>query len=342
MNIPKLKPGSHVFRSTAVCDENCWECRAYDRLLPLAFLGGVLLYLIYFLTLGAPIDFPIGAYVRVKDGQTLGQVGEQLKAKHLIRSVAIFEGLVRLIGNDKKIYAGEYFFSGKESGWRVAERLAFGDFELTPIRMVFYEGLTAKDMASLLAKKIPDFDANAFFAAGQPKEGYLFPDTYFVVPGEDPLLLLRSMQNNFSTHVFTASSTIAKFGKPLPDILVMASLLEREAADSQSRRMIAGILWHRIAIGMPLQVDAVFPYIIGKNSFQLTKADLKVDSPYNTYTHKGLPPGPIANPGMSSIVAAVTPIKSNYLFYLSDKQGNFHYSATYAGQLANQRKYLGY
>ncbi len=92
---------------------------------------------------------------------------------------------------------------------------------------------------------------------------------------------------------------------------------------------------------MALQVDAVFPYIIGKSSLELTRADLKTDSPYNTYTHKGLPPGPIANPGMTSIIAAVTPIKSNYVFYLSDKQGNFHYCATYACQLANQKKYLG-
>jgi UPF0755 protein len=307
----------------------------------MAFLLGVLGYLIYFITLGAPLDFPVGTYLRVSNGQTLEQVAEQLKEKHLIRSTAVFEGLVRVFGNDKKIYAGEYFFPGKESVWTVAQRLAYGDYELTPVRLVFYEGLTAQNMSDLLAKKVPDFDAVTFFTDGKPKEGYLFPDTYFVLPGEDPDLLLRSMQNNFNAHIETASTSIAKFGKPLADVITMASLLEREAADSQSRRMIAGILWHRIAIGMPLQVDAVFPYIIGKSSLDLTKADLQVDSPYNTYTHKGLPPGPIANPGMSSILAAVTPIKSNYLFYLSDKQGNFHYCATYACQLANQKKYLG-
>lgn len=342
MNLPKLTPGGrHIFRSASVCDESCWECRTYDRILPMAFLFGVLIYLIYFVTLGAPLDFPVGAYVRVTSGQTLGQVAQQLKAKHLIRSASIFEGLVRLFGSDKKIYAGEYFFSSKESGWTVAERVAFGDYELVPVRMVFYEGLTAEQMSEQLAKKVPDFDADTFLAAGKPKEGYLFPDTYFILPGEDPTLVLRAMQNNFTTHVAGASTTIQKFGKPLADVITMASLLEREAADSQSRRTIAGILWHRIAIGMPLQVDAVFPYIIGKNSFELTKADLKVDSPYNTYTHKGLPPGPIANPGMNSILAAVTPIKSSYLFYLSDKDGNFHYCVTYACQLANSKKYLG-
>jgi len=88
--------------------------------------------------------------------------------------------------------------------------------------------------------------------------------------------------------------------------------------------MIAGILWHRISIGMALQVDAVFPYIIGVNSLQLTKTQLQNDSPYNTYTNKGLPPGPIANPSIDSILDAVTPTKSNYLFYLSDLHGVMH------------------
>ena len=91
---------------------------------------------------------------------------------------------------------------------------------------------------------------------------------------------------------------------------------------------------------MPLQVDAVFPYIIGKNTFDLTRADLKVDSPYNTYKYKGLPVGPIANPGLDSMVAAMTPVKSNYIFYLTDMQSKFHFSVTYAQHLANQKKYL--
>src|SRR5690242_6593210 len=113
----------HIFRSTAVCDEDCWECRTYDRVLPMAFLMGVLGYLLYFITLAPPLDFPNATYVRVKEGQTLKEVGQTLKDKLLIRSVAIFEGLVRIFGSDKKIYAGEYFFAGKESGLRIAQRL---------------------------------------------------------------------------------------------------------------------------------------------------------------------------------------------------------------------------
>ncbi len=335
------KERKHIFRGALVCDETCWECRAYDRILPMAFLFGMLVYLLYFVTLSPPLDFPSGSYLRVKDGQTLRQVGETLKSKHIIRSVAVFEALVRFMGNDKKIYAGEYFFSGKQGGWRIAERLAFGDFELTPVRMVFYEGLTAEQMGALLAKRVPDFDAELFIQEGKPNEGYLFPDTYFVLPGSDPLVLLHSMQTNFTNRITAASTSIAKFGKPLSDVIIMASLLEREAADMESRRTIAGILWRRIANGMPLQVDAVFPYYLGRNTFEVTREDLRTDHPYNTYTNKGLPPGPIANPGLGAITAAVTPIKSNYVFYLSDKQGVFHYCVTYSCQQANARKYLG-
>lgn len=331
----------HIFRSKALCDESCFECRLYDRLLPAAFLAGILLYLVYFITLAAPIDFPTGSYLRIREDQSVAQVAETLKEHGIIRSTAVFEATVRLLGSPRKLYAGEYFFPGREDVLTVAKRLAFGDYELTPVRMTFYEGLTSQQMADQLGKKVPDFDAETFLALGKPKEGYLFPDTYYVLPGEDPQVLLGAMQSDFDSHVASASSTITKFGKPLSEVITMASLLEREAPNLHDRQVIAGILWRRIALGMPLQVDAVFPYILGKPGTQLTHDDLKVDSPYNTYTHKGLPPGPIANPGMTSILAAVTPIKTSYLYYLSDAHGTFHYCATYSCQLNNVRIYYG-
>ena len=137
-----------------------------------------------------------------------------------------------------------------------------------------------------------------------------------------------------------AQDAIKKSGRTQDEILTMASILEKEASKIKDRQQIAGVLWHRIDVGMPLQVDAVFPYIIGKNTFELTREDLAVDSPYNTYKYKGLPPGPIGNPGLDSILAAATPIKSKYVFFLSDKQGNFHYAVTYAQHLVNKAKYL--
>lgn len=120
----------------------------------------------------------------------------------------------------------------------------------------------------------------------------------------------------------------------------MASLLEEEARTTETRKMVSGILWKRLSAGMPLQVDAVFPYIIGKNTFEITLKDLEFDSPYNTYKYKGLPPGPISNPGKDSILAAIYPTKSDYWFYLSDKNGLMHYAITFDEHKINKAKYL--
>ena len=323
-------------------DEWLRRWRFYDRILPTAFLFGVLCFLVYYLTVAPPIDFPGGTLMKVSKNESVSEVARELKSRHLIHSTTMFLAVARACGAQNKIVAGEYFFPGPESVFMLARRLAHGDYELVPVKVVIPEGTNTFQMAKILRDKIPDFDTETFVADAQNKEGYLFPDSYFFLPGEDPLEVINTMETNFKHHVTdpNTAAAIANFNKPLNDVITMASLLEKEANDTQSRRIIAGILWRRIAIGMPLQVDAVFPYIIGKNSFQLTRTDLKTDSPYNTYMNKGLPPGPITNPGLDSILAAVEPVQTKYLYYLSDMQGNFHYSTTYAQQLSNQKKYL--
>lgn len=332
----------HITRVAGVCDEWCRQWRMYDRLFPAMFLLGVLLYLIYFLTLAAPLGFPSATYVKIKEGQTLADVAATLKEKKIIRSTAVFSEVVKLSSSKNMAYPGEYFFPGPESVITVARRLAHGDFELVPVKVTLPEGVSTRDMAKLLAQKIPDFDTQNFINASATKEGFLFPDTYFFMPGESVNTVISALESNFRKHISITEveQPILNFHKPITDVVTMASLLEKEAPPSYDRRIIAGILWKRIALGMPLQVDAVFPYLIGKNSFNLTKTDLKTDSPYNTYKNKGLPPGPIANPGLDAILAAVTPVQTKYLYYLSDRQGNFHYSTTYAQHMAYQRRYL--
>lgn len=333
----------HITHTGQVCDAWCREARVYDRILPAAFLGGILLFLIYFITVAAPINFPSASLLKIPEGATVEQVGELLQEKNIIHSVLLFKSIEKLYGWDTPVVSGEYFFPGPENLFTIVSRLVHGDRELVPVRVRVPEGATAQQISDLLAQKIPDFDAVSFFSMARPQEGKLFPDTYLFLPGEDPALVLQSFTDNFKLQISdpTVANAIIKFGKTQNEVLTMASIVEREGATTADRKMIAGILWHRIAIGMKLQVDAVFPYIIGVNSFQLTKADLLTDSPYNTYLYKGLPPGPIANPGLDSIIATVQPTKNNYLFYLSDMHGDMHYCATYACQLANQKKYLG-
>ena len=300
----------------------------------------VAILFIYFAFFASPFDFPTGAYVSVQSGQTVDQTAVALKERGIVRSSLMFDVLVRLFGPGRRVVAGEYFFPSKESVLHVAARLGNGDFQVDPARVRISEGATVADIGVLLQKNIPDFDLASFMRAAKGKEGYLFPDTYFFMPGQNADAILGAFANNFATHINSIQAQIDASGEPLSDVVIMASLLEKEAPDTQDRRIIAGILWKRISLGMPLQVDAVFPYIIGKNSLQLTTADLGVDSPYNTYTNKGLPPGPINNPSLDAILAAVTPVKTNYLYYLSDSNGTIHYSATYAQHLAAKDKYI--
>ena len=301
----------------------------------------VLGYVAYHFMLSPLPEFPTGAYITIADGNSLSDVASLLKDRGAVRSARTFREVARLLGDDRRIPAGVYYFPTPQNLIEIAIRVTTGDFETTPIRVTVPEGATVEQISRILLQKLPTFDRRAFLSAAEGKEGYLFPDTYFFMPGDSTGTILSVFNNNFNSHLLKAQKQIAAFKKPLPEVLTMASLLEKEASDTRSRRIIAGILWHRIQIGMPLQVDAVFPYIIGKNSFQLTLDDLKTDSPYNTYTNKGLPPSPISNPSLDSITAAVTPIKTDYLFYLSDKQGNFHFAATYQQFLVYKHRYLG-
>ncbi len=333
----------HITRTSQVCDEWCREARMYDRILPAAFLAGILIFLVYFVTIAPPLSFPSASLLKIPKGSTVEQVALLLKEKNIIHSVQLFKVIERLYGKDTPVVSGEYFFPGPENIFIIVRRLVHGDRELVPVRVRIPEGATAQQIADLLEQKVPDFESEAFFAMAKPREGMLFPDTYLFLPGEEPSEVLSALLANFELQITSSSiaAAIASSTRSEHDIVVMASILEKEAATFEDRKMIAGLLWHRIDIGMKLQVDAVFPYIIGVNTFELTKADLKTDSPYNTYLYKGLPPGPISNPSLSSILAAAKPDKNKYVFYLSDMQSKLHFCATYACQLANQKKYLG-
>lgn len=294
----------------------------------------------YALYLTPPRSFPAGAVLSIKQNSSLTEVAAFLRERGIIRSPFWFRSFVILTSGERSVRAGEYFFEKPADVLSVARRLASGMFGIAPIKVVFPEGSSSAQMAAILKNDIPNFDAAAFEKLANADEGYLFPDTYFITPAASPDEALSLLKSTFQKKIAGIAPEIRAFGRPLSDVITMASLLEEEGRTTEARRTIAGILWKRLDSGMPLQVDAPFEYIIGKNSFQLTAKDLTLDSPYNTYTHKGLPPGPITNPGLDSILAAVTPIKTPYFFYLSDVRGNMHYAATFAEHEANKQKYL--
>jgi len=310
------------------------------RIIPFAVLAGVLLAVAWAFSSSAPAEFAAPRIIRIDEGETLSAEARLLKESNAIRSETIFKAVAVMLGGERGLIAGDYYFAVGENVFSIASRLTSGKYNLDPLRVTIPEGSTVREIAEVLGNKLAYFDTKRFLELAEGKEGYLFPDTYYFLPTEDPARVIQAMENNFYKRIDVLRPVIESSGHTLHEIVTMASLLEEEARTPTSRRMISGILWNRIAIGMKLQVDAVFPYIIGKNTFTVTKKDLTFDSPYNTYLYPGLPLGPIDNPGLVSIEAAVRPTKNNYIFYLSDMQGGMHYSRTYAEHLRKQRFYL--
>ena len=287
-----------------------------------------------------PTNFPINTLVSVEKGVTIRQTADFLEQKNFITSPFWFIALNRALSGGRGVLAGDYFFGRPQSLFTISRRLARGDFGLTPVVVFIPEGSSVKEIAVILGKTLPSFDEEEFIKKAKDKEGYLFPDTYHFPQNIKPNAVIEAMEKNFNDKIVALNEKISAFGKSLKEVMIMASLLEEEARKLETKQMIAGILWKRLKMDMPLQVDASFQYVNGKNSFTLTTEDLATDSPYNTYTRKGLPPGPITNPGLDSILAAVTPTESKYLFFLTDKNGVMRYAVTHAQHVANKEKYL--
>ena len=302
-----------------------------------ALLGAVFVAALYAGFIKAPFAYPEGGAFVVSTGTTVTEVGEMLKEKHVIYSPALFKVFVRLISSEG-VRAGTYSFPEKETLFSVAYRFSKGITETTPIKVTIPEGVTAREIAQILKIALGDFNAGEFYSRAKSEEGYLFPETYFFLPGTPPEVVIKTMRDTFTERVQPLEEEIAFFGKPLADVITMASILEREARKLETRQIISGILWKRLDNDIPLQVDAVFGYIFERPTYSPTFDDLATNSPYNTYKYKGLPPGPISNPGLEAIEAAITPTKTSYLYYLTGKDGVMYYARTFEEHVANRTK----
>lgn len=294
----------------------------------------------YVLLFAPPQGFVPGTVVVIPQGATAVETASILDTAHVVQHGSVLRLILRITGEANYIHPGAYRFDLPDDAFRVAERVSSGAFGIPPTRITFVEGETVRDMAAQVAQAFPEISASDFIGIAGPYEGYLFPDTYLFPPDATAKSITTAMRKNFDEKTADLADAIAASGHTGREIVVMASLVEKEARTEGSKKMVAGILWNRIDKGMPLQVDAVFGYIFGRDTYSPSFEDLSVDSPYNTYTHKGLPPGPIDNPGIVSIRAAVSPTKSDYLYYITGTDNQMHYAKTYQGQIANQREYL--
>lgn len=287
-----------------------------------------------------PSGFVSGVSVPVEYGDSLMKISDKLYDAKVINSIPVFQFFVVLYGNDKNILAGNYYFDKPISTIHVALRMARGDYNKEEVRVTFPEGMTVYEMSRLLEEKIANFDKQKFLDLAEDKEGYLFPDTYFISESADEEDIVDQLSKNFERKIAEIEDKFSSSDRSVEEIIIMASIIEKEASGDDDRSVISGILWKRIRIGMALQVDATLTYITGRDSSELTLDDLDSNSPFNTYENKGLPPAPISNPGILSIVAALEPTESPYLYYLHDSSGQIHYARSFEEHKKNKSLYL--
>lgn len=326
-----------------------WREHSNRRTTIVIAVVGVVIISFYAFVVRPPDQFPLNDLTTIPDGSTVNQAAQVLKDAHVIRSTIAFRIIVAVLGHEKNMRAGDYLFKEPKDIFEVARAISVGAFGLVPQRIRVPEGATTKQMALIFSAYLPRFDRNKFLLKALPLEGYFFPDTYFFLPNTNEDAVILAMQQNFNEHLnapidgmgsTTLAELVQKSGKGLGDIVTLASIIEREAHNTTDRKYISGVLWNRLAKNMPLQVDVTFLYTLGKGTFQLTMADLVSDSPYNTYTHKGLPPSPIGSPSLESLIAAAQPTPSKYLYFLADHNGITHFCKDYVCQQANKDLYF--
>jgi UPF0755 protein len=277
-----------------------------------------LLFVGYRTFVAAPSSFPVPYHLSVTAGDTSSAISRQLADDGVIRSRRVFQFFMIMLGNDTHISEGEYYFSQPFNAIDIALRISGKEFGINKVKVTFPEGYTNDQMTARLVATFPTFDAAGFFKETAGTQGYLFPDTYKFFPTPTADEVVTTMKDNFQAKLVPLQADIAASGHSESDIIIMASIIQKEAAGTEDSPIIAGILWKRISNGMDLQVDAA----------------------PSTYDHKGLPDAPINNPGLVAILAAIHPTASDYLYYLHDAAGNVHYASTFAEHQQNIKKYL--
>lgn len=309
-------------------------------LLALIIAGGFAMFFLVGYVNTAPERFPIKQPVAIEKGLSLTGISSSLKSQGVIRSGSLFRAFVLAGGATADLRAGVYEFPAPISTIEVINSLVTGLYSNKTVRITIPEGSNTKEIGLLAASILDSVTESDFTKKATSSEGYLFPETYYVPPTYTSDELISLMKSTFEEQTESLQKEIRSSALTIHEIVVMASILEKEGKSEESMKMIAGILYKRMELGMPLQVDAPFAYILGKASSELTVEDLRMKSPYNTYVNKGLPPHAIGNPGLVALRAALAPTLSPYIYYLNDESGNFHYAKTFEEHKKNKARYL--
>lgn len=277
----------------------------------------------------------------IKPGEGVREIANNLKSEGLIRNPVAFFLIVKQQRLDNKIQAGDFRLTKNMSTQTIAENLTHGSVD---IWVTFPEGVRAEEIADILEEKIPTYN-ESWRPSLIEHEGYLFPDTYLIPTDATVDQVISILTNTFETKYQEVSGPRQKtYSKE--EIVNISAMVEREALFDEDRELVASVIFNRLEIGMGLNIDATVQYALGYQEATkkwwkrgLTTADLRYRSAYNTYIHAGLPPTPIANPGLGALQAVADAPDTSYLYYISDPQGHNHYARTLAEHNANIQKY---
>ncbi|WP_027937392.1 endolytic transglycosylase MltG [Anaeroarcus burkinensis] len=296
-----------------------------------------------FLVLQSPPSRTTDAVLTVKDGMSAGEIARELENQKAIRSIWLFQVLAKFSRLDHSLQAGEYVFPPGMSTREIVARLAAGETRYA--NLTIPEGYTVRQIAKLLqeqklgnGERFLQLARLSGPAGGETvqfrAEGYLFPDTYRISPGMKEEDLIAKMQKEFDKRFGSLLKSGNASGLSPNQVIVLASLVEKEAQRPEEQAIIARVFLNRLQQNMPLQSCATIQYLLGYPKEELSLQDTQIPSPYNTYLNSGLPPGPIANPGLGALKAALNPAQTDYLYFVADKQGKHHFSRTYEEHLA--------
>lgn len=308
--------------------------------------------------LGSPASFQEAAVVTIEPGHSTRAITRTLAAHGMIRNRYTTELYARVSGTARGLQAGRYLLEPGMTPPEMLRKIASGDAEFDHIRVTIPEGWMVEQIDSYLAQ-VGVFEKRSFVAAvidhqpdldrhplleslpeNIPIEGYLYPDTYFILADTEPADLINRMLDELHQQLPQDMATqAAARDATVHEILTLASIVQKESP-AGDERPIAGVFWNRLERRIRLESDATVNYVLGTKNLQPTFADTAVDHPYNTYRNYGLPPGPIGNPGLDAISAALHPAEHDYLFFLHKPTMETVFSRTFAEHLAAKARYL--
>ncbi|MFH0840822.1 MAG: endolytic transglycosylase MltG [bacterium] len=334
-----------------------------STLIKLTILALVIFFVMYKYNVNTDVEVSTAEAQKfvIAKGETVSDIAQNLAEQGLIKSEFWFKVFVKQAKEQASLQAGEYMIDGNVDIKKIVAMLSAGEVVDQEKIFLIKEGLSNKEMeAELTEQGLPncssifgvqvknlstDYQIYSFLKevpAGNDLEGFLFPDTYkiFATAGCEDLMI--RMLNNFEQKVNDdLKQEIKRQGKTLYEVIIIASLLEKEVRSEKDMKIVSGIFWDRISNRQPLQSCATLAYILGENKPQYTVEDTKIQSPYNTYQNQGLPPSPVSNPGLQAIQAAVYPTETNYNYFLSRPDtGETIFSKTYDEHIQNKAKYL--